>query len=97
MILQVTHETRYDYVPAVEVAQHMSHLQPLNTATQTLLSHSLEIAPEPAQQIRTLDIYGNTRCFFSMQTAHSQLRVVARSRVSTSSSDMSTGALDAVA
>ena len=88
MILQVTHETRYDYVPAVEVAQHMSHLQPLNTATQTLLSHSLEIAPEPAQQIRTLDIYGNTRCFFSMQTAHSQLRVVARSRVSTSSSDM---------
>ena len=84
MLLQVTHETRYDYVPAVEVAQHMSHLQPLNTATQTLLSHSLEIAPEPAQQIRTLDIYGNTRCFFSMQSAHSQLQVVARSQVATS-------------
>ena len=84
MLLQVTHETRYDYVPAVEVAQHMSHLQPLNTATQTLLSHSLEITPEPAQQIRTLDIYGNTRCFFSMQSAHSQLQVVARSQVATS-------------
>ena len=84
MFLQVTHETRYDYVPAVEVAQHMSHLQPLNTATQTLLSHSLEIAPEPAEQIRALDIYGNTRCFFSMQSAHSQLQVVARSQVATS-------------
>ena len=84
MLLQVTHETRYDYLPAVEVAQHMSHLQPLTTATQTLLSHSLDIAPEPAQQIRTQDIYGNTRCFFSMQSAHSQLQVVARSQVATS-------------
>ena len=84
MFLQVTHETRYDYVPAVEVAQHMSHLQPLNTATQTLLSHALQITPQPDQQIRTLDIYGNTRCFFSMQTAHSELQVVAQSRVATS-------------
>ena len=83
MHLQVTHETRYDYLPPVEVAQHMSHLQPLTTATQTLLSHTLQIAPEPAQQTRTQDIYGNTRCFFSLQTAHSQLQVVARSRVAT--------------
>ena len=93
MLLQVTHETRYDYAPSVEVAQHMSHLQPLTTATQTLLSHSLEIAPEPAQQIRTQDIYGNTRCFFSMQTAHSQLQVVARSQVATSARAMPNSAM----
>jgi transglutaminase-like putative cysteine protease len=84
MQLQVTHETRYDYVPAVEIAQHMSHLQPMNTATQTLLAHSLHIAPEPAQQTHTLDIYGNMRCFFSLPTSHAQLKVVARSVVSTS-------------
>jgi transglutaminase-like putative cysteine protease len=83
MQLQVTHETRYDYLPPVEVAQHMSHLQPLTTATQALLSHALQITPEPAQQIRTQDVYGNTRCFFSLQAAHSQLQVVARSRVAT--------------
>ena len=83
MQLQVTHETRYDYLPPVEVAQHMSHLQPLTTATQTLLSHALHITPEPAQHIRTVDVYGNTRCFFSLQTAHSQLQVVAHSRVAT--------------
>ena len=88
MQLQVTHETRYDYVPAVEIAQHMSHLQPLTTATQTLLAHSLAISPEPAQQTRTLDVYGNTRCFFSLQTSHSQLQVVARSLVSTRSQAM---------
>ena len=83
MQLQITHETRYDYQPPVEVAQHISHLQPPTTASQTLLSHALQIAPEPAQQSRTQDIYGNTRCFFSLQTAHSQLQVVARSRVAT--------------
>jgi transglutaminase-like putative cysteine protease len=83
MQLQVTHETRYDYLPAVEVAQHMSHLQPLGTATQTLLSHALQITPEPVQQIRATDIYGNTRCFFSLQAAHSRLQVVAHSRVAT--------------
>ena len=83
MQLQVTHETRYDYEPAVEIAQHISHLQPLTTATQTLLGHALQITPEPAQQTRTLDIYGNTRCFFSLQTAHSKLQVVARSQVTT--------------
>ena len=84
MQLRITHETRYDYVPAVEIAQHMSHLEPPTNASQTLLSHSLYIAPEPAQQTRTLDIYSNTRCFFSLQTSHPQLQVVARSVVATS-------------
>ena len=83
MQLRITHETRYDYVPAVEIAQHMSHLEPPTNARQTLLSHSLYIAPEPAQQTRTLDIYSNTRCFFSLQTSHPQLQVVARSVVAT--------------
>ena len=83
MKLQITHETQYDYLPAVEIAQHISYLQPLTLASQTLLSHSLLIAPEPAQQTLMQDVYGNTRCFFSMQTTHSQLRVVARSVVTT--------------
>ena len=83
MQLRITHETRYDYAPPVEIAQHMSHLQPPTHARQTLLSHSLYITPEPAQQTRTLDIYGNTRCFFSLQTSHAQLQVVARSVVAT--------------
>ena len=93
MKLQITHETQYDYVPPVEIAQHMSHLRPLTNADQTLLSHSLLIAPEPAQQTQTQDVYGNTRCFFSMQTSHTQLRVVARSVVSTSTRPMPASSL----
>ena len=83
MQVQVTHETRYDYVPPVEVAQHMAYLQPLNTATQRLLSHTLAVDPKPEQQTSALDIYGNTRTFISLQTAHAHLRVVARSTLST--------------
>src|SRR5665647_896917 len=84
MLLEVIHETRYDYAPAVKTAQHMAHLQLANTATQRLLSHQLEIHPVPAQQGETSDVYGNKRTFFSLRTAHDELRVVARSRVETS-------------
>ncbi|MBK6650730.1 MAG: transglutaminase family protein [Betaproteobacteria bacterium] len=84
MKLQVTHETHYDYQPVVETAQHMAHLQPRDTDVQKLLSHSLQISPEPAQQSLTTDLYGNTRCFFSLQMPHHELRVVADSVVVTS-------------
>ena len=83
MEVHVTHETRYDYVPAVEVAQHMAYLQPLNTATQKLLSHRLLVEPQPDQQTPAVDIYGNTRTFISLQAAHAHLRVLATSTVST--------------
>ena len=83
MQLSITHETCYDYVPPVDIAQHVAYLQPLNTAHQKLLGHSLHVTPTPTQQVATLDVYGNTRQFFSLQTAHTQLKVIARSMVST--------------
>ncbi len=83
MQLQITHETRYDYLPAVETAQHMAYLQPVSTRYQQLLSHALHISPLPAQMNQTLDVFGNPRCFFSLQTPHSALTVVASSVVTT--------------
>lgn len=79
MKLQVTHETHYDYQPVVETAQHMAHLRPRDTEVQQLLSHSLHIMPEPAQLTMTTDLYGNSRCFFSLQVPHRELRVVSDS------------------
>ena len=52
MKLQITHETHYDYAPAVDIAQHMAYLQPLTTAQQQLLAHNLVITPEPAQNLQ---------------------------------------------
>ena len=83
MQLHITHETCYDYTPAVSIAQHMAYLKPRNTSNQQVLSHTLSITPEPSQQTATLDVYGNTRAFFSLQAAHTQLHVVARSLVAT--------------
>ena len=83
MKLQLTHVTHYDYSPAVETAQHMAYLQPLDTPCQRLLSHSLHISPTPAQTRLSRDVFGNTRCFFSLQTPHPALDVVARSVVAT--------------
>lgn len=83
MRLQITHETVYDYLPAVETAQHMAYLTPLDNATQTLLGHSLQVSPKPAQVNTTRDVFGNSRSFFSLQVPHTQLQVLATSQVIT--------------
>jgi transglutaminase-like putative cysteine protease len=83
MLLQVTHETRYRYQPAVETAQHMAYMEPRAHAAQSVLEHQLLINPQPAQMRSIADVYGNARCFFSLQTPHEVLSVVAQSLVST--------------
>ncbi|HSV36190.1 MAG TPA: transglutaminase family protein, partial [Ramlibacter sp.] len=91
MLLHVLHETCYDYSPAVKTAQHMAHLKPAQTARQRLLSHRLTIDPAPAQQSEATDVYGNTRAFFSLQTRHKRLWVVAESTVRTGAAASSPG------
>jgi transglutaminase-like putative cysteine protease len=84
MLLRVIHETLFDYVPAVKTAQHVAHLRPCETPLQKVLKHSLAISPEPAQRSESVDIYGNLRTFFSLQSRHEELKVVADSLVMTS-------------
>jgi transglutaminase-like putative cysteine protease len=93
MLLQVTHDTRYRYQPAVETAQHMAYMQPRGHAAQVVLEHVLNISPQPAQMRSIADVYGNTRCFFSLQTPHEVLSVVAHSLVSTRPSPIITSLL----
>jgi len=83
MLLQITHETRYRYAPPVHTAEHLAHLKPRDTATQHVLSHRLEISPQPALRRDVSDVYGNTRTFFSLRGAHDTLTVVAQSIVET--------------
>ncbi len=84
MLLHVTHETRYDYTPPVETAQHLAHLKPLATASQRLVSHQLRVKPEPAQRSESPDLYGNARAFFALESTHDELVVTAESVVETS-------------
>jgi transglutaminase-like putative cysteine protease len=84
MLLQVLHETRYEYAPAVRTAQHMAHLRPAHGARQQLVSLEVAIEPRPAQRSEVVDVWGNTRTYFSLQALHDELKVTARSVVSTS-------------
>ena len=86
MLLHVLHETAYDYVPTVRTAQHMAHLKPSTQGRQRLLAHRLRVEPAPARLHETVDVYGNTRSFFSLQVSHDALRVVAESVVETAAS-----------
>ena len=84
MLLQLTHETRYRYTPPVTTAQHVAHLAPRDGPGQRVLSHRLEISPQPAvEPLQALDAFGNTRTFFSLHTAHDELVVSAQSIVQT--------------
>ena len=83
MKLQVTHHTRYVYTPAVETAQHMACLKPVDSTCQALLSHSLHIEPSPSQQIEQRDVFKNEQTFFSLQSPHETLDVISRSTVQT--------------
>ena len=85
MKLQITHETRYEYDPAVQTAQHMAYLRPLTTAQQRVVSHALRIDPVPTRTSETRDVFGNSRCYFALGSAHRQLKVVAHSIVQTES------------
>jgi len=83
MHLRITHETRYDYTPAVETSQHLACLRPIDTPGQQVLCHRLDIDPAPAQRSDGLDVYGNHRSFFALQAPHELLRVTAVSEVLT--------------
>lgn len=83
MLLDLHHETRYRYSPAVENAHHVAHVRPMSNPLQTVLSHSLQIDPAPDQQRTVFDVFGNSSTYFSLHRSHVELCVSARSIVQT--------------
>jgi hypothetical protein len=49
-VLEIRHETLYDYELAVSLAHHLAFLQPLSDAHQRLLAHELQVDPPPARR-----------------------------------------------
>ena len=84
MRLRITHDTRYEYEPAVQTALHVAHLVPPHTRCQERAESRLEVDPTPATLTETLDIYRNVRAFFEIDAAHDHLHVRATSLVNTS-------------
>jgi transglutaminase-like putative cysteine protease len=88
---QITHITEYIYGDPVPLCHDLVHLQPRETARQTLLSHSLQIVPHPLVRADRIDFFGNHATWFSVQEPHERMRIVARSLVDVKNFDPPTG------
>ena len=83
MKLRITHETRYEYTPTVETAQHVAHLQPASTPCQSCIKHILSTDPQAAKLSGNIDSFGNHRLYLSLPSPHNALTVRAESEVET--------------
>jgi transglutaminase-like putative cysteine protease len=79
--LSVSHVTEYRYSARVELAHHIAHLTPRGDDRQDVVRFDLSVGPAPNDLRSGLDAFGNTRSFFSIYTAHEQLRVEASTRL----------------
>jgi transglutaminase-like putative cysteine protease len=89
--LRVRHVTTYDYDAPVELAHHLAHLCPRDTAAQQVRGWSLRIDPMPDEWLArgaadgrlppgqiSVDSWGNHRCTFSHTRVHERLQVESR-------------------
>jgi len=81
MKLRVAHRTLYRYASSVTVSHHEGRLTPRQTEWQRLLSHEIQIEPEPEIRRRRTDYFGNRTLYFGMNEPHRELQVTAESIV----------------
>jgi transglutaminase-like putative cysteine protease len=78
--LRVRHLTRYDYDAPVELAHHLAHLRPRDTAAQTVRDWRIAVQPEPDGEgdaiDASVDVFGNWRLCFSHARVHDRLEVL---------------------
>lgn len=81
MKYQITHKTWYAYAEPVPVCHNLVHLAPRTTDRQTTLHYQVQVDPTPAFFVARSDYFGNRVESFSIEGAHRELAVVARSTV----------------
>jgi transglutaminase-like putative cysteine protease len=81
MILAATHTTTYLYGSPVSICQTEVHLTPRTSHQQRVVSHELEVRPEPAFLLSRQDYFGNEFTYFCIHEPHQTLTVTAVSQV----------------
>ncbi len=84
MIYDIRHVTTYGYESPVSFARCSLRLEPKSGDGQQLISHSVEIRPRPADRNLRRDFFGTLTESILIETAHRNLRIDSRSRVSVS-------------
>jgi transglutaminase-like putative cysteine protease len=91
VIYNITHITEYLYGEPVPLSHNLVHLKPRETARQTLISHSLQVAPNPVVRSERVDFFGNLSTWFAVQEPHQRLRVTSKATVHVKSFDPPSG------
>jgi transglutaminase-like putative cysteine protease len=84
VIYDIRHVTSYSYESPVSFARCSLRLEPRTGDGQQLVSHSVEIRPKPADRALRRDFFGTLTESILIETAHRNLRIDSRSRVSVS-------------
>ncbi len=92
MQFEILHTTDYRYSQPVIEAYLEARLTPPDTATQSVISRSMVIAPELATS-QYVDVFGNAVDFFSMTLRHERLAVRNRAIVKTRAPELPEEAL----
>ena len=79
---RIVHRTDYEYDKPVTMSYGRAHLSPRGDGGQERLDATLAVDPPPAEQRDHVDFFGNISSYFSVETEHRHLTVVATSTVS---------------
>ncbi len=82
MIYDIRHVTTYSYESPVSFARCSLRLEPKSGDGQQLISHNVEIRPRPIERTVRHDFFGTHTESVLIETAHRNLRIDSRSRVS---------------
>ena len=83
----ITHKTWYAYSDLAPVCHNLVHLAPRDTASQKCINYRLMIEPTPAFFTGREDYFGNRAEYFSIESGHRKLEIVAESTVDVSKLD----------
>jgi len=81
MIYTIYHSTRFIYQQEVGFSHNLIRLQPRTSVTQKVINFDITIEPEAAEIERYNDFFGNHLHHLLIREPHTELKVVAQSRV----------------
>jgi transglutaminase-like putative cysteine protease len=84
VIYDIRHVTTYSYESPVSFARCSLRLEPVSGDGQQLVSHSVEIKPQPAERTIRHDFFGTHTESVLIETPHRNLRIDSQSRVNVS-------------
>lgn len=81
MRYRISHQTTYRYEMPVTLSQHVVHLMPRETPSQTCLRFTMSAAPEAVSNTPSTDYFGNPVRYLTLGEDHTVLLILAISEV----------------